>query len=161
MRHWPYQTTKSNKTEWQTIWTRGNTKKRQAIDGRGTQRPLTSPLWRNVPPEMSQHYSWEGQQAPKVKPTWSCYTQHQRQVQRPSCSFWARLKTTALIPANTPCHSYREDRGQPHLQILINWPNCCKPVQLAKFKTQSLMFAGILSPLDLCEMSREKNAILN
>lgn len=107
-----------------------NTKKDKLIDSKGTKRPLTSLLWGDVPSEMSQRYSWKGQQAHKVKPTLSCYSQHQRQVQHRSCSLWAGMKTAALIPPTARPPSCEDDRGQLDVQILINWFNCSKLLNL-------------------------------
>lgn len=131
-------------------------KKDKPSGSEGTTGPLTSLLWGDVPLEMSQPYNWKGQQAHKVKLTWSCYSQHQRQVQGLSCSFWARFKTAALIPQTTHCHSKGEDRGQLDVQILISWFNCSK---LLNLKCCLWCALGILPfrPV-LCLMYRGKNA---
>lgn len=131
-------------------------KKDKPSGSEGTTGPLTSLLWGDVPLEMSQPYNWKGQQAHKVVPTRSCYSQHQRQVQVLSCSFWAGFKTAALISPTTHCHSKGEDRGQLDVQILISWFNCSKSLNL---KCCLWCALGILPfrPV-LCLMNREKNA---
>lgn len=129
-------------------------KKDKPRDSEGTKRPLTSLLWEDVPSEMSQLYSWKGQQAHKVKPTRSRYTQHQRQVQRLSCSLWSGLKTAALIPPTT--RSRRENRGQLDVQILISWFNCSNLLNLKCCLWCALEFLPF-RPVS-CLMKREKNA---
>lgn len=121
-------------------WTWGETKRDTFRDSEGTKRPLTFLLWWDVPSEMSQPYSWKGHQAHKVKPTQSCYTQHQRQVQGLSCSPWARLKTAALIPLTTRCCcSGQRSAGCTN-------PNKLIPLwQLAKLKMLSLMWIGVVA----------------
>lgn len=152
-----FPTTDSNNeskgTKWRTCWKQ---KKDKPRDNEGTKRPLTSLLWEDVLSEMSPFYSWRGQQAHKVKPTRSCYTQHQRQVQRLSCSFWAGLKTAALIPQ--PARSRGEDRGQLDVQILIGWFNCSNLLNLKRY----LWCVRVFYLLDLyCLCWIEKRMLLN
>lgn len=130
-------------------------KKDNCRDNEGTKRPLTSLLWGDVPSEMSELYSWKGQQAHKVKPTQSCYTQHQRQVQGLSWSLWAGLKTAALIPPTSRSRFCREVRGQLDVQILISWFICTDLINLkwCLWCALEMLFFRLL-----CLMNREKNA---
>lgn len=91
-----------------------NTKKDKPIDKRTKKAPDPSVV---VPSEMSRRYSWKGQPAHKVKPTQSCYSQHQRQVQPGH----PHSEPAALIPPTTRSLSCEEDRGRLDVQILIKW----------------------------------------
>lgn len=132
-------------------------KKDKPRGNEGTTGPPTSLLLGDVPLEMRQPYSWKGQQAHKAKPTWSCYSQHQRQVQGLSCSFWAGLKTAAVIPPTIRCHSKGEDGGRLYVQILISWFNCSNLLNLKCYLWCALRILAF-GPV-LCLMNKEKNAI--
>lgn len=94
-------------------------KKDKPRDSEGTKRPLTSLLWGDVPSVMSQLYSWKGQQAHKVKPTWSQLYSTSKTSPAPAMVPLSRVENSSTNPTTTRSHSCEEDRGQLDVHILI------------------------------------------